>query len=207
MYSTSKGRFIRLVLCYVLLCFVASLSDPYPLGIFHLQWGNNGINSLAPGMKFMSTSCEIAPKRIPQNTFDDKSTLVQVMAWCLMAPSHYLTPCWTRSMSPYVITRPQWVNAVYDSPPVQMKYPWKVWLNKSPQSTDVNDNITTTKQSQTASCAYSMGYTVMNSTTTTKQDILWDILSIVISPSFSRVPHQAIVNTVTGNLSAIISLC
>ena len=36
--------------------------------------------------------------------------LVQVMAWCHQAPSHYLSQCWPRSMSPYGITRPQCVN-------------------------------------------------------------------------------------------------
>ena len=41
---------------------------------------------------------------------DDKSTLVQVMAWCRQAPSHYLSQCWPRSMSPNGVTRPQWVN-------------------------------------------------------------------------------------------------
>ena len=41
---------------------------------------------------------------------DDKSTLVQVMAWCHQATSHYLNQCWTRSMSPYGVTRPQWVK-------------------------------------------------------------------------------------------------
>ena len=40
------------------------------------------------------------------NFTDDKSTLVQVMAWCRQAPSHYLSQCWPRSMSPYA----QWVN-------------------------------------------------------------------------------------------------
>ena len=29
-----------------------------------------------------------------QNHFDDKSTLLQVMAWCHQAPSHYLKQCW-----------------------------------------------------------------------------------------------------------------
>ena len=38
---------------------------------------------------------------------DDMSTLVQVMAWCHQASSHYLSQCWPRSM-PYGITRPQW---------------------------------------------------------------------------------------------------
>ena len=41
---------------------------------------------------------------------DDKSTLVQVMAWCRQATSHYLSQCWPRSLSPYDVTRPQWVK-------------------------------------------------------------------------------------------------
>ena len=39
---------------------------------------------------------------------EDKSILVQVMAWCRQATSHYLTQCWPRSVSPYGIIRPQW---------------------------------------------------------------------------------------------------
>ena len=45
---------------------------------------------------------------------DDKSTLVEVMAWCRQATSHYLSQCWTRSMSPYgslghnKLTHKQW---------------------------------------------------------------------------------------------------
>ena len=49
----------------------------------------------------------------PMNVSDlinDKSTVVQVMAWCLQATSHYLSQCWPRSRSPYGITRPQWVK-------------------------------------------------------------------------------------------------
>ena len=52
---------------------------------------------------------------------DDKSTLVQVMAWCRLATSHYLSQCWPRSMPPCGITRPQWVNLhcnIRDSPAV-----------------------------------------------------------------------------------------
>ena len=41
---------------------------------------------------------------------DDQSTLVQVMAWCHQATSHYLSQSWPRSLSPYGVTRPQWVN-------------------------------------------------------------------------------------------------
>ena len=32
------------------------------------------------------------------------------MAWCRQAASHYLSQCWPWSMSPYSVTRPQWVN-------------------------------------------------------------------------------------------------
>ena len=41
---------------------------------------------------------------------EDKSTLVQVMAWCHQATSHYLSQCWPRFLSPYSVTRPQWVK-------------------------------------------------------------------------------------------------
>ena len=32
------------------------------------------------------------------------------MGWCRQATSHYLNQCWPRSLPPYVVTRPQWVN-------------------------------------------------------------------------------------------------
>ena len=51
----------------------------------------------------------------PQNTFDGKSTLDQVMAWCRQATSHYLSQCRPRCISAYGVTRPQWVNQVYSA--------------------------------------------------------------------------------------------
>ena len=84
------------------------------------------LNSLAPGgfenvfqnvffkliswIDTLSNSCETALRSMPQNPSDDKSTLVQVMAWCRQAASHYLSQCCPRSLSPYGVTRPQWVN-------------------------------------------------------------------------------------------------
>ena len=47
---------------------------------------------------------------MPWGLTDDKSTLVQVMAWCHQATSHYLSQCWPSSMSPYGINRQQCVN-------------------------------------------------------------------------------------------------
>ena len=55
-------------------------------------------------------SCEIALIWMSLDFTDDQSTLVQVMAWCRQQTSHYLSQCWPRSLSPYGVTRPQWVN-------------------------------------------------------------------------------------------------
>ena len=63
-------------------------------------------------INILSIFCEIGIRWMPQHLTDHKSTLVQVMAWCLTAPSHYLSQCWPRSLSPYGVTRPQWVNTV-----------------------------------------------------------------------------------------------
>ena len=54
-------------------------------------------------------SCELALRWMSLDLTDDKSTLVQIMAWCRQATSHYLSQCWPRSLSPYGVTRPQWV--------------------------------------------------------------------------------------------------
>ena len=59
-------------------------------------------------INFMNTSYKIALVRMPQNFFDDKLTLVQVMPWYCQATSHYLIQCLPKSMSKYGITRPQW---------------------------------------------------------------------------------------------------
>ena len=47
-------------------------------------------------------SCETALIWMSLDFADDKSTLVQVMAWCRQATNHYLNQRW-----PYGITRPQ----------------------------------------------------------------------------------------------------
>ena len=84
------------------------------------------LNSLAPG-KFewnfrhvifkqilvidsWGISCEIALIWMSLDFTDDQSTLVQVMAWCRQATNHCLSQYWPRSLSPYGVIRPQWVN-------------------------------------------------------------------------------------------------
>ena len=85
------------------------------------------INSLAPGrfqrnfrkvifqlilvIDGWSVSCKIVLKWMPMDLTEGKSTLVQVMSWCRQATSHYLSQCWSRSLSPYGVIRPQWVKA------------------------------------------------------------------------------------------------
>ena len=66
--------------------------------------------------------CEIALIWMSLDFTDDQSTLVQVMAWCRQAPSHYLNQCWPRSLLPYGITRLQWVNSISLSAPWAISY-------------------------------------------------------------------------------------
>ena len=64
---------------------------------------------------------------------DNESTLVQVMAWCHQASSHYLNQCWILSMLPYGITRQQWVkksnccNSFVDRVPVDFIYGYLIF--------------------------------------------------------------------------------
>ena len=58
----------------------------------------------------MNTSCEISLKWTIQNTIDDISQLAQVLAWCRQVSSHYLSQHWHGPMSPYAVTKPQWVH-------------------------------------------------------------------------------------------------
>ena len=59
-------------------------------------------DSLAPGRgdsNFEILISQLITLRwMAQNTFDVKSELVQVMAWCHQATRHYLNQCWPRSV-------------------------------------------------------------------------------------------------------------
>ena len=59
-----------------------------------------------------SVAFEIALRWMSMDFTDDKLTLIMVMAWCVVAPSHYLSQCWPRSMLWYAITRPQRIKDV-----------------------------------------------------------------------------------------------
>ena len=87
--------------------------------------GGEVLNSSAPG-KFewnfrhvifkhilvidaLGIPCKIALILMLLDFTDDQSTLVQVMAWCRQATSHYLSQCWPRSLLQYGVNRPEWV--------------------------------------------------------------------------------------------------
>ena len=114
--------------CYIVISsvmyawFHKSLLGFYPLAVTERGSHHNHLpNSLVPG-KFewnfrhvifkqilvidgWSISCEIALIWMSLDFTDDQSTLVQVMAWCRLATSHYLSQCWPRSLSPCGVTR------------------------------------------------------------------------------------------------------
>ena len=86
----------------------------------------DSVNSLAPGRSecdsknvifnlllligIFRSSHDNAIRWMPPDLTDDQSTLVQVMAWCRQAASHYLSQCWLSSLSPYGMDRPQCVK-------------------------------------------------------------------------------------------------
>ena len=88
-------------------------------GLTRPQW----VNSLTPGrprchcktaifnlVLFIGIfiSCKVNAMRwMPRDLTNDKSTLVQLMAWCRQATSHYLNQCWPRSQPPFGVIRPQ----------------------------------------------------------------------------------------------------
>ena len=57
----------------------------------------------------MDARCEIALMWMSQSLIKGESALVQVRAQCRQPTSHNQSPCWLRYMTPYGVTRPQWV--------------------------------------------------------------------------------------------------
>ena len=85
----------------VLYCLVA-------IQIWYRHGNNPILNSLVPGrfewkicignlqdnFDVWCISCEIVCRQMSLDLTSDKSTLVQVMAWCRQATSHYVSQCW-----------------------------------------------------------------------------------------------------------------
>ena len=113
------------------------------------------VNSLAPGRSswdfinvifnlvlligVFKSSYDNVLRWMPQDLTGDKSTLVQVMAWCHQATRHYLSQCWPRSLSPSGVTRPQWVK-ICRSVPFQW---WGMTYNANVQYFTSQQNVIT----------------------------------------------------------------
>ena len=71
------------------------------------DWGISGeiVLTLTP-----QDLTEIVLTLTPQDLTDDKSILVQVVAWCRQATIHYRSQCWHSYPPPYGVARPQWVD-------------------------------------------------------------------------------------------------
>ena len=104
-YTTSRG----LELGYHFIWFIFSMMNMGWDKVTQSLFINFSTNSLAPwraGNNFKSiifkliiqnsclgTHCEIALMWMPQNSFDDKSALAQVIAWVHQVTNHYLGQC------------------------------------------------------------------------------------------------------------------
>ena len=91
------------------------LSYPYSSGLLRWYWSNHAteviwIMNMDESTHHWNTKCPFDYELCDTSCFNSLqcsdaiwhqicwSTLVQVMAWCLMAPSHYLNQCWLISM-------------------------------------------------------------------------------------------------------------
>ena len=100
-------------------------------------------NSLAPGwpgchfktaifnlvllIGILTSAKDNALRLMPRDLTDDKSTLVQVMAWCCQATSHYLSQCWPNSPVTGEFPSQRPVTRSFD---VFFDLRLNIWLNK-----------------------------------------------------------------------------
>ena len=101
---SSSGMYARCLFVFVLFFFLTLAP-----GIFQCDF-ENVIFNLALLIGIFKSSNDNVLRWMPPNHAEDKSTLVQEMAWCRQATSHYLNQCWPRSPTPYGVTRPHWVK-------------------------------------------------------------------------------------------------
>ena len=101
---------------------------------------------------------------VPQNSFDDKSTLVQVMAWCRQAWWRHqaitwttvdqdmccqlwrLNQCWPRSVLPYGVTMPQW-DKEYTEWTAQLRWHGTISYTKEKQVYFIKTSVTQQRSS------------------------------------------------------------
>ena len=88
-----------------------------PIFIGHLTPRTCGSNLKSMNYKLilqnsnLNAHCGIALRWMLPNLTNEKLTLVQVMAWCCQATSHFLNQCWPSSVWLSGVMWPQWVKA------------------------------------------------------------------------------------------------
>ena len=71
---------------------------------------------------FLSISITMTIMWMMQYPINEKTTLVQVMAWCHQATSHFLSQHWSITMSLHGATSPQWVKLEFSHPNYNVKH-------------------------------------------------------------------------------------
>ena len=74
------------LLLYIMFCFCNVCTIVLEINILHYYY-----------YSYLENTFENAPRGMPQDLTDDKSPLVQVMAWCCQEASHCLSQCWLKS--------------------------------------------------------------------------------------------------------------
>ena len=79
---------------------------------------------------FISNHADLKFLRVQVTT----SALIEAIIWCCQATSHYLNQCWPKSITPYGMTWPLWVNSlwpniniIYDKNQISLKFISKGW--------------------------------------------------------------------------------
>ena len=84
-----RARYEVTIMCTIVL--LSSSLTNWPLG------GSSSFNSIIIIQNSVLRTCfELALRWMPQNLAHERSPLVQTMAWCRLATSHYLSQCWPR---------------------------------------------------------------------------------------------------------------
>ena len=127
-------------------------------------------------------------RRLPQNPIYDKSKLVQAMAWCHQTASHYLSQCWPRSMSPYGITGPHWVNSYWYNSCIQSELCVKTPEWDEPQTYHLGSGRLPTNWTSGEFGVYSATQTIRNHNLTSYRMVLYeDEKNILQNISHSKV--------------------
>ena len=120
------------MICFILLPHLPGVNESWPVTVGIMDWGlvqyGTSVRSVFgrsecdskmyfsilfywlvySDLRMITPTPTSTPRWMTQDPTGDKSTLVQVMAWCRQATGHYLNQCSPNSLSPYGVARTQW---------------------------------------------------------------------------------------------------